>query len=137
MLEHQVGSNEGQTTPQNPAFELHGAVLTALASFSLVGLFSWMRPRPGAGWNIKRIFLFCFFLAVVGVGFYIFARRQWLKYIRNEALTVAKVLVGNAQNLDSVTSTSISLIQEVELVSRGYRLFVTRACHLVLMNANG
>lgn len=96
-----------------------------------------MRPRPGAGWNIKRMFIFVFFLAVVGIGFYILARRQWLKYIRNEALNVARILVGNAQNLDSVVLASVSLIQEVELVSRGYRLFVLRIRLSIIMNANG
>ncbi|KMU85536.1 hypothetical protein CIHG_03576 [Coccidioides immitis H538.4] len=63
-----------------------------------------------------------FDLYAVAVSFYIFARRQWLKYIRHEALNVATVLVGNSQNFDSVVAASVLLIQEVELVSRGYRL---------------
>ncbi|EAS33884.3 uncharacterized protein CIMG_04908 [Coccidioides immitis RS] len=115
-------STEGQPTSQPVVFDLYGAVFSALASFSVVWLFHATRPRHGTGWNIKRIFVFVFFFAAVAVSFYIFARRQWLKYIRHEALNVATVLVGNSQNFDSVVAASVLLIQEVELVSRGYRL---------------
>nr|KMM70417.1 hypothetical protein CPAG_06729 [Coccidioides posadasii RMSCC 3488] len=116
-------STEGHPTSQPVVFDLYGAVFSALASFSVVWLFHATRPRHGTGWNIKRIFVFAFFFAAVAVAFYIFARRQWLKYIRHEALNVATVLVGNSQNFDSVVAASVLLIQEVELVSRGYRLF--------------
>ncbi|WEW58288.1 hypothetical protein PRK78_003756 [Emydomyces testavorans] len=109
-------------TPDPAIFSLHGVIFSALASFSVVWLFHWTRPRQGARWRVKRLLILVFVLAAVAVGFYMFARRQWLKYIRHEALNVVKVLVGNAQNFDTVSSASVLLIQEVELVSRGYRL---------------
>lgn len=54
--------------------------------------------------------------------FYLLLRRQLLLYARNEALSGASTLVANAQSLDVAVSTAITLIQEVELISRGYRM---------------
>ncbi|KAI1917606.1 hypothetical protein LOZ52_000731 [Ophidiomyces ophidiicola] len=113
---------EEPLTSQPVVFDLHGILFSAVGSFAVAWAFHWARPRQGAGWNVRRLFMCLFFLVVVAIGFVVLARRQWLKYIRCEALGVAKVLVGNAQNLDSVASASVLLIQEVELVSRGYRL---------------
>lgn len=62
---------------------------------------------------------------VLGVLFYAFARRQWLKYLRHQAVDAAAHLIGNAQGFDSAASASVVFIQEVELVSRGYRMQVS------------
>lgn len=61
---------------------------------------------------------------VLGVFFYAFAKRQWLKYLRHQAVDVAATFIGNAQGFDSAASASVVFIQEVELVSRGYRMYV-------------
>lgn len=60
----------------------------------------------------------------MAVIFYASAKRQWLKYLRHQAVEGASELVGNAQSFDSAASASIVFIQEVELVSRGYRMYV-------------
>jgi hypothetical protein len=67
------------------------------------------------------------FLVSVAIVFYAFAKRQWLKYLRHQAVEGASELVGNAQTFDSAASASIVFIQEVELVSRGYRMSVYSA----------
>ncbi|KAI5294752.1 hypothetical protein KEM52_003283 [Ascosphaera acerosa] len=43
-------------------------------------------------------------------------------YAHPAASSVASVLVGNSQSFDSAASAALAVIQEVELVSRGYRL---------------
>lgn len=60
---------------------------------------------------------------VLGILFYAFAKRQWLKYLRHQAVEAAGVFIGNAQGFDSAASASVVFIQEVELVSRGYRMY--------------
>jgi hypothetical protein len=57
--------------------------------------------------------------------FYAFARRQWLKLLRNQSIHAASVFVANAQAFDASASASVVFIQEVELVSRGYRMLVS------------
>ena len=70
---------------------------------------------------------FCFtsiILSLGALGLYHHFRRQWLKYLRSEVVRNASVLVSNAQNFDTAASSAITFVQEVELVSRGYRMYV-------------
>jgi hypothetical protein len=60
--------------------------------------------------------------AAVATAMYAYMRRQWLQYLRREAVECAAALVTNMQAFEASTSSALALIQEVELVSRGYRL---------------
>ncbi|KAI9374821.1 proliferating cell nuclear antigen [Aspergillus egyptiacus] len=102
-------------------FGLQGALVTASASFSIAWLLHWSRPR-GAGFNTRKIGVLLILVPVIGVFFYAFAKRQWLKYLRHQAVDAAVFLIGNARGFDSAASASVVFIQEVELVSRGYRI---------------
>jgi hypothetical protein len=103
---------------------LQGVFVTASTSFSIAWLLSWSRPRTGAGFSTRKVGVLLVILPVIGVLFYAFARRQWLKYLRHQAVDAAVLLIGNAQGFDSAASASVVFIQEVELVSRGYRMWV-------------
>lgn len=106
------------------SFGIRGAIFTAGASFSVVWILHWARSRQGSGWDFRRICILITLLLAVATAFYAFAKRQWLKYLRRHAVDIASVLVANAQSFDSAASASVVLIQEVELVSRGYRMSV-------------
>ncbi|KAL4989496.1 Mysoin-binding motif of peroxisomes-domain-containing protein [Aspergillus falconensis] len=103
-------------------FGLQGAFVTASTSFSIAWLLHWSRPRAGTGINPRKVGVLLVLVPVLGVLFYAFARRQWLKYLRHQAVDAAVLLIGNAQGFDSAASASVVFIQEVELVSRGYRI---------------
>ncbi|KAE8379150.1 Mysoin-binding motif of peroxisomes-domain-containing protein [Aspergillus bertholletiae] len=103
-------------------FGLQGAVVTASTSFSIAWLLHWSRPRTGAGLNSRKVGVLLVLVPVIGVLFYAFAKRQWLKYLRHQSVDAAGVFIGNAQGFDSAASASVVFIQEVELVSRGYRI---------------
>lgn len=109
---------------RSSSFGLKGAMFTTAASFSLVALLQWARTRPKLSWDLRKITILLFLGLSVTVSFYVFARRQWLRDLRCRAVDVASVLVGNGQSLDAAASASVVLIQEVELVSRGYRMLV-------------
>lgn len=111
-------------------FGLEGAIFTTAASFALVALLHWTRTRSKSSWDARRIVVLLFVTLSVTLSFYIFAKRQWLRDLRCRAVDVASVLVGNAQSLDAAVSASMVLIQEVELVSRGYRLSVAVKLHM-------
>lgn len=53
---------------------------------------------------------------------YAYMRRQWLQYLRQQSLAEISDLAVKAQELDSVIAAALTLVQEVELVSRGYRM---------------
>lgn len=48
--------------------------------------------------------------------------RQYRRYARNHAIKTTSAMVSNAQSFDSAAHAASGFIQEVELVSRGYRL---------------
>ncbi|KAJ5545729.1 hypothetical protein N7494_003314 [Penicillium frequentans] len=103
-------------------FGLQGAIVTATTSFSIAWLLHWGRSRNGSGINPRRVGVLLILVPVLGLVFYAFAKRQWLKYLRHQAVEAAGTFIGNAQGFDSAASASVVFIQEVELVSRGYRI---------------
>ena len=52
------------------------------------------------------------------------ARRRWLRTLRGRAIELAAGFVESSQNYEILASNAVTFIQEVELVSRGYRLYV-------------
>jgi hypothetical protein len=103
-------------------FGIQGAIVTACTSFSIAWLLHWSRSRTGSGLNPKKLGVLLILVPVLGILFYAFAKRQWLKYLRHQAVDAAGTFIGNAQGFDSAASASVVFIQEVELVSRGYRM---------------
>jgi hypothetical protein len=112
---------DGRASPHEfkiASTSLTGATLTAAAAFILVWLIHWSRGRPSVG----RFAVVLAVFAVVGTACYAYMRRQWLQYLRQQAVDGASTLVANLQAFEASTSSALALIQEVELVSRGYRL---------------
>ncbi|CAG7976231.1 unnamed protein product [Penicillium olsonii] len=103
-------------------FGIQGAIVTACTSFSIAWLLHWSRSKTGSGVSLKKIGLLLVLVPAVGILFYVFAKRQWLKYLRHQAVEAAGTFIGNAQGFDHAASASVVFIQEVELVSRGYRI---------------
>ncbi|KAF2009852.1 hypothetical protein BU24DRAFT_65584 [Aaosphaeria arxii CBS 175.79] len=98
-----------------------GAGLTAATSFCLVWLVHWSRNRS-TGFSVGRFLAVLAVFAAVATSCYAYIRRQWLQHLRQQAVEAASTLVTNLQAFEASTSSSLALIQEVELVSRGYRL---------------
>ncbi|KAF1969200.1 hypothetical protein BU23DRAFT_557880 [Bimuria novae-zelandiae CBS 107.79] len=98
-----------------------GAALTAATAFTLVWLIHWSRKRA-SGFSWGRFALVVAVFMTVATACYVHVRRQWLQYLRNQAVEGASALVTNLQAFETSTSSALALIQEVELVSRGYRL---------------
>jgi Mysoin-binding motif of peroxisomes len=98
-----------------------GAALTAATAFTLVWLVHWSRRRSGFS-KARFVVVFVVF-AVVATASYAYVRRQWLHSLRQQAVENASALVTNLQAFEASTSSALALIQEVELVSRGYRLY--------------
>lgn len=97
-----------------------GAALTGATAFILVWLVHWSRRR--GNFSKSRSLLVVIVFAAVATAGYTYMRRQWLHYLRQEAVEGASALVTNLQAFEASTSSALALIQEVELVSRGYRL---------------
>ena len=111
--------------PSNsPTFGISGAIVTGTMSFSIAWLLHWGRSRTGTGLNLRKVGILILLVPLLGMAVFAFAKRQWLKYLRRQAVQAAATFVSNAQAFDSAASASVVFIQEVELVSRGYRMYV-------------
>lgn len=58
---------------------------------------------------------------------YYYFRHQWLQNLRIQAVESASSLTTSAQEFDAAASAGIAFIQEVELVSRGYNMYLTHS----------
>ncbi|KAH9809167.1 Mysoin-binding motif of peroxisomes [Teratosphaeria destructans] len=121
------GGQEGanHTSATSPATsDTYGAVAAAAIAFALVYIIHWSRSRRDSFVSWTRVALaLAVFIAVALVG-YAYVRRQWLKSIRQNAVAAASTLTTNWQALEVATSNALSLVQEVELVSKGFRLSI-------------
>lgn len=99
-----------------------GAVVTATTAFALVWLIHWSRDGKLNNFHKGRVAVVITTFILVGTVLYAYARRQWLLYLRQNAVTAGSTLVTNLQAFNSSSVAALTLIQEVELVSRGYRL---------------
>ncbi|KAF5582497.1 hypothetical protein FPANT_8520 [Fusarium pseudoanthophilum] len=114
--------NRGPSPPTNEDESLlstEGILASVLAALAVAVVLSWVL---GSGVTKKRlVFLLVLCAAAVLLG-QVYMKRQWLRYRRSQSLSEITSFVENSHNFDSASGAAVSLIQEVELVSRGYRL---------------
>ncbi|KAH8179754.1 mysoin-binding motif of peroxisomes domain-containing protein [Sarocladium implicatum] len=101
---------------------IEGIFASVLGALGVAVVLSWVLGSAPSYVTRKRlIFLVVLLVAAVLLG-QVYMRRQWLRYRRQQSLTEVRAFVSHAQDFDSAAGAALSLIQEVELVSRGYRI---------------
>ena len=121
--------------PQYAAFSTGGVFVTALLAFGLTWLVHWARSGCRTAFRYSRVLILLVALVVSIVVTYAYMRRQWLQYLRQQTISEITTFVGIAQEFDHVAAGAMTLVQEVELVSRGYRMLVIFPFY-VSINAN-
>ena len=119
------GSSDGPSTFQKQqAIQISatGAAATAFGAFVLVWLINWARPSQTTGSYKLRVLVVLMIFAIFSIITYIYAKQQWLRYLRQQAVEAVSALVTHIQGLDASASSALLLVQEVELVARGYRI---------------
>ena len=102
-----------------------GLSATIGGAFTVALSLHWARGFARSNAGIGGIFTLLAGLGIATTILYGLFRRQRLKFLRKQAIESASRLVIEAQRLDATISTAMNLIQEVELVSRGYRLYAS------------
>ncbi len=105
----------------------YGLLFTGVAAFALALSIRWLHKRAATGFFRTGSLVTPLVVIVALVIFYYCFRRQWLHYLRSQAVENASTLTTNAQEFDAAAFAGITLIQEVELVSRGYNMYAP--CH--------
>jgi hypothetical protein len=103
---------------------LYGAAVAATGAFALVWLISWARAGRGDYESRGRALSVLSILVLITSIGYAYVRRQSLKYLRQQAVSSASGLVTNWQALEVSSTSALQFIQEVELVSKGYKISV-------------
>ena len=101
-----------------------GAMVTASFAFTLAWLIHWTRGGRSSVSGMCRMAISLTLLILWAVISYSYLRRQWLQYLRQQSLTKTSEFITHAQNFDNAAAGALALVQEVELVSRGYRMYV-------------
>ncbi|KAK6429800.1 hypothetical protein LTR95_014052 [Oleoguttula sp. CCFEE 5521] len=101
---------------------LYGAIIAASAAFSVVWLISWARTSKGGYVDQGRVTLVAGILAFIGAVGYAYIRKQLLRNLRRGAVDATSDLTASWQAFEVASTSALQLIQEVELVSKGYRI---------------
>lgn len=120
---YQSRSNDALESTQNATIPTTTGVLAAAAAALVVAwMVKWVHSGGWAHLTKKRVTFTALVLVAVAVVSQAYLKQQWLRYLRNQALSEVTTFVAKSQDFDSACSAALSLIQEVELVSRGYRM---------------
>jgi hypothetical protein len=125
-----IPSPTQQNAPSISSSESHitwsadGIVLATAAGAFFAWMVQWTLSASSVWIEALRftLLLVVVFVAVELLNAY--TSRQRLSYMRQEALESVNVSVVNFDAFDRSSSAAITLIQEVEAVSRGYHLYV-------------
>lgn len=108
--------------PQLSTLTTAGAAITISSALGLAILVNWALGDRKTSIGIGRAFILLGTLILLLVISYTYFRRQWLQYLRQQNLIEISAFVTKGQEFDSAAAGALGLIQEVELVSRGYRM---------------
>ena len=112
------GSSD-ETSKAKDTANIVGALSAAAVAFAVVYVLDWLRTRRVSK---SRAALLLGAVALAAFAGYGYLRKQWLESLRHEAVDAATGLTTNWQAFELSSSSALSFIQEVELVSKGYRL---------------
>lgn len=111
--------------PQLGNITLAGVAVTASFAFALAWLIHWTRGGGTSAAGRGRMVIFLALLVGFSMISYAYMRKQWLQYLRQQSLAELSEFVTKAQEFDTAVAGALTLVQEVELVSRGYRMYVS------------
>ncbi|KAG5980986.1 hypothetical protein E4U55_003423 [Claviceps digitariae] len=99
-----------------------GILASILGALAIAVILSWVLGNGSSYVTRKRLAFFVVLLAAATFVGQVYMRRQWLRYRREQSLAEMTTFVSNSNDFDSASEATLSLVQEVELVSRGYRI---------------
>lgn len=109
--------------PQIGAFTLAGVAVTASFAFAMAWLIHWAKGGASSTAGKGRMLVLLAVIVLLAITSYAYMRRQWLQYLRQQSLAEISDFVVKGHDFDTAAAGALTLVQEVELVSRGYRMY--------------
>ena len=106
----------------NASFE--GTIICTILALVLVWLVGRLREyisHNGAPGSLIMVLALCAVVALLGWGY---IRTRLVCRVRQRTIDVASAFVANLRALEISTSNALTYIQEIDLVSRGYRMYM-------------
>lgn len=106
----------------NP-IRLQGAAITVIISFSVAWVLHWAKLRsPGPVLSWLNVYVSFLLLALLVIGTHGYAGRKASQRVRQAAVGALSEIITQSHALDKVARSALGLIQEVEIVCRGYEI---------------
>lgn len=100
-----------------------GMLASILGALAIAVILSWsLGNGPPSYVTRKRLAFIVALMAASSFLGQIYMRRQWLRRRREQSLAEITTFVSKSNDFDRASEATLSLVQEVELVSRGYRI---------------
>lgn len=119
---HPQPSGAPATGHDRSIVSVEGILASVLGALAVAIVLSWILGSGPQYVTRKRLVFLVLLLVALALLGPVYMRRQWLKYRREQSLSEIATFVSSSHDFDSVMSAALSLVQEVELVSRGYRM---------------
>jgi hypothetical protein len=100
----------------------NGAAATTALSFVVACLVRWFFIGGTLIISLRRMLISGVALSGLVWALRIYMRRQRAKYIHEQTLNEMRLFIRSSSDFDSLASSALSFVLEVELVARGYRL---------------
>ena len=116
-------------TPHGPDFDaltIHGVLATAIASFLIAWAFHWVRSSTtdsAQALSTKLVSVLLLICALL-LSFFTYTWRYRSQSLRRNIIEAVSSLISESQILDGLTSSALILVQEIEVVARGYEMYV-------------
>jgi Mysoin-binding motif of peroxisomes len=120
---HTLGDHAAEFHHATNSFSLQGAAVSATISFLTAWTLNWARAlSPESATHWLNLCVTLALLAGMAVVMYAYARRKSVQRVRHAAVEALSDLIMQSHALDSVGRSALGLIQEIEIVSRGYEM---------------
>ena len=115
--------------PDFDALTIHGVFATTFFSFSVAWAFHWVRSSAtdSARTLSTKILSASLLLCVLVLSLCTYTWRYRSQRLRRNVIDAVSSLISESQTLDGLTSSALTLVQEIEVVARGYEMYVDLA----------
>ncbi len=110
--------------PARPTISVTGVLATGITAYLLAWIVYWARGGSQQRLRIGRALAALVVTLALAVIIYAYVRRRRIENLRGRAFASAARFVSQSHAFDAAAVSALAAIQDVELVARGFRLYV-------------
>ncbi|KAF2675214.1 hypothetical protein BT63DRAFT_436159 [Microthyrium microscopicum] len=127
---------QGSHELELPGWTIDGAMCAVGIPAIFSGLMRWTFTTASIAVILGRLIVVVVFLMLAGSVVAAQLRRQKLQSLRQKTVRSANISAANFQALDQSSNAALTMVREVELISRGYRLSSINLPPITMLDEN-